>query len=586
MIYKITILILLCLNSIRLFPQSAIMQAHQEMELYNFQKAASILETEYQKKGEKTNGECLVNLADCYRMMNDMQNAVLFYGKALAKVHYSSKISTGDPGIYLHYAQTLRSTGNYNLAKKYFLVYDSLVPGQKSGQKFVAWCDSALIWSYLPGEIEIYNLKQLNTPQSEFGPAFYQEGIVFTSDRSVATTNKTVFGWTGNSFLNLYYSTSHKTDTLPVLFQTPSKFDGFADQHWHVGPATFNRNGSEVYLTRTQLTRDKGKKEDGSLKTHLLKIYFSTRKDNQWSALQPFFLNSDNYSTGHPSLSVTGDTLFFVSDMPGGLGQTDIWFCIRKEQGWSDPLNAGPSINSDGKEMFPFISRNGDLWFASDGRAGLGGLDLFVARQVGGNWQQAENLKAPLNSSWDDFSLITTNNPDSGVFSSNRPGGAGADDLYLFTGRTPKPDTVITVPPIARLGEPDVQLPDTLVVNKSYRIENILYDFDKWDIRESSKPALNNLIHLMKEYPITVELSSHTDCRGSEAYNLLLSQKRAESAVNYIVASGIPASRIIAKGYGKSKLLNHCDCASSVICSEADHQLNRRTEFKVIDVTH
>lgn len=438
-------------------------------------------------------------------------------------------------------------------------------------------------------------------------------------------------------------------------FQSPKPAPGLLNMEYHDGPATFNKDYTEIYLNRTFVHKDKGKKDNQSIRTHLLKIFYATRKNGKWGKLVPFFLNSDEYSVGHPALSPDGNTLYFVSDMKGGSGGTDIYSCTRESGIWSNPKNLGREINTFGNEMFPFITDNGDLCFASDGHPGFGGLDIFISRMVDGKWTTPENLGLPLNSSWDDFSLAEYKNTGKGLFCSNRPEGKGADDLYCFKrlpvekpiAPPPPPDMVsgcvkdkITREPIpdatvflldnesgkvliiktkpngcfktpvkkgtyylvkamqngyiadclpftfeVTLTQTDLSIPrdlllDKLTINRKFKLENIYYDFDKWNIRKDAEPSLNNLVTIMKENAITVELGSHTDCRGSDEYNARLSQHRAESAVQYIVSKGIEPSRITAHGYGESQLVNKC--SNGVTCTEAEHQANRRTEFKVI----
>ncbi|MEI7846205.1 MAG: OmpA family protein, partial [Chloroflexota bacterium] len=375
-------------------------------------------------------------------------------------------------------------------------------------------------------------------------------------------------------------------DSIAGSYTEPQPALDIADHLWHDGPVCFNSGFTEIFINRTQIMHDKGKREPGHVRTHLLKIFTSTLKEGKWVVPQPFFLNNDQYSVGHPALSPDGATLYFVSDMPGGYGETDIYVCQRTGDTWSPAVNLGATVNTPGKEMFPFIAANGDLYFSSDGLPGFGGLDLFVTRKGEKGWGVPRNLGQPINSSFDDFS-IAISSAENGLFSSNRPGGKGSDDIYGFYKIVPEP-VIPAPPPIATLytgiPTPPAKRTDTLVPDKPYRLENIFYDFDKWNIRDDAKPALDNLVSLMKKFPISVELSSHTDCRGSETYNLELSQKRAESAVRYIISQGIAPNRITAKGYGKSRPANSCNCLPGSGCTEAEHQFNRRTEFMVTKI--
>jgi outer membrane protein OmpA-like peptidoglycan-associated protein len=344
--------------------------------------------------------------------------------------------------------------------------------------------------------------------------------------------------------------------------------------------------------------------------------------------------------------------MFFVSDMPGGYGGTDIYFVkkVGKDK-WSEPINLGDKVNTEGNEMFPYYEeRSGLLFFASNGRAGLGGLDVFVAVKTPKGFDMVENVGAPINSKWDDFAYIIDKKLKNGYFSSNRPTGKGGDDIYSFkfsgefkkyvpkdsifnyTYRLfvlneetkqpiPKAKVMLDVVPtetnkegmvsakfdanttfdavinatgyVEKVKHVDIKNPqnsavitDTvyLSIDKNRRIvlKNIYYDFDKWDILPESAVELDKLVDFMKQNPqLKVELSSHTDCRGSDKYNMRLSEKRAKSAVDYIVSKGVDVSRITAVGYGETRPVNKC--VNGVQCSEQEHRQNRRTEVYIQD---
>lgn len=587
--FRFIILAIILVSNLNSNAQGGLNTARKEMSIFNYSRAVELLQKEISRNDDKSKCEAALLLADCFRMLNDVANAKIWYANAIQLAGHCRNTENPDPKVYLNYAQALRSSGEYPLAKKVFLQYDSLVRGQQVGALFAAYCDSAVAWQATKPEFEIRNVTALNTPESEFGTVFYQHGIIFASDRVSSTGANKIYGWTGHGYLNLYYSEPVGNDSILGDFILPRPSLDLPGQVWHDGPVSFNHDFTKVFLNQTQLKRDKGKKDAGRIRTHLLKIFSSLLKEGKWSTPEPFFLNSDEYSVGHPALAQDGKTLYFVSDMPGGYGETDIWFCRHDGNTWSGPVNMGPVINTPGKEMFPYVAANGDLYFASDGQPGLGGLDLFLTRKADNKWTVPHNLGYPLNSSYDDFSVIISVDNNSGLFSSNRPGGIGSDDIYSFKkirhADKKAPDPIVPDPLAQKLvTPPDSFVLDTLKINKSYRLENIFYDFDKWNIRPDAKPSLDNLVSILKEYPVSIEFSSHTDCRGTEVYNMQLSQKRAESAVQYIISNGIPASRIVAKGYGKSKLLNHCDCSNGIECSEDEHQYNRRTEFRITGI--
>jgi len=265
--------------------------------------------------------------------------------------------------------------------------------------------------------------------------------------------------------------------------------------------------------------------------------------------------------------------LYFASDRPGGQGGTDIWYCTRDASGgWAPPLNCGPVINTPDDELFPVVAENG-LYIASNGHAGMGGLDVFNVAGAEAQWQEPVNMKPPYNSSYDDFYYVQ-NDAVSGYFSSNRPGGVGGDDIYTFSYTPPAPETPRPEPRPEPVPE---KKPEKGMV---FVIRNLYYDFDKYNIRPDAALVLDSLVGVLNRYPdVRIELSAHTDSRGSDAYNMALSQKRAASAVQYLVSKGIAAGRLMSEGYGESRLVN--GCSNGVRCAAADHQQNRRTEVKV-----
>jgi len=648
---KRTSLFILFLAIVYTIPTSGqIKKAKKEMNFFNYSEAVLILQKTIHKNDPKTINEATLLIAECYRKQNDMLNAKAWYERVLVS-------RNTDPMNFYYYGQALRATGEYQKAKIIFLHYDSITSKDKLGKIYASFCDSAMTWQSHPPAYEIKNASALNSKQSDFGPAFYDNGVIYTSDRVLSRMDDKKYGWTGNSFLHLFCADPLYLDDYFNDFNAPKLAPEMLNQGYHDGPATFNKAFTEIYLNRTFIHRDKGRKDNKSIRTHLLKIFYATRKNGKWGKLKPFFLNNDEYSIGHPALSPDRKTLYFVSDMKGGGGGTDIYSCTLEGGKWSNPTNLGAVINTFGNEMFPFIADNGDLYFASDGHPGFGGLDLFVSKMADGKWSTPKNLGLPINSSYDDFGLAEYKNTGKGLFCSNRPNGKGADDLYCFNhipGEQPKPPVVTPSPdfvsgcvkdkttlepipgatvflldndsgkvlilktnsngcfktPVKKgthylvkamqngyiadclpftfdiaITQTDLSIPrdlllDKLAVNRKFKLENIYYDFDKWNIRKDAEPSLNNLVRIMKENAITVELGSHTDCRGSDEYNLRLSQHRAESAVQYIVSAGIDPSRIKAHGYGETQLVNKC--RNGVPCTEPEHQANRRTEFKVL----
>ncbi|MFN5844064.1 MAG: OmpA family protein, partial [Flavobacteriia bacterium] len=444
--------------------------------------------------------------------------------------------------------------------------------------------------------------------------------------------------WTGNSYLDLY---TMKKD-IEGNWMAPELLQGDINGQFHEGPATFSNDGNTVYFTRSNYYKKKMViNEDDE---NNLKIFKSTLIDGKWKNLEDFPYNSDDYSVGHPSLSDNGKIMFFVSDMPGGFGGTDIYKSTYENGTWSKPENLGNEINTEGNEMFPYVHADGTLYFSSDAHNSMGGLDVFITYYNGLRWAKPENLNYPLNSIKDDFGFSINSDNITGFVSSSR---TKSDKMYSFEKNPPtfnlygiarEKGTQIAVPQVvvevtnAKTGEVISMISDTkgnfklklasettynlyctkfgcfsrtdkitteglkysedffadfevepIVIDKPIVLENIYYDFDKWAIRPDAAVELDKLVRILKDNPgIDIEMGSHTDSRGSDQYNLVLSDKRAHAAVQYLISQGIEPKRLTYRGYGETVHVNHCK--NDIVCPEEEHQKNRRTEFKVIKV--
>ncbi len=640
-------------------------QADKLFMSYSYSSAIPYYLKIAQQRGARDRNYAIVRLADCYRLVNDQLNAKTWYARAV-------KLPNNQSINWFYYGEALRCAQDYTLAKEAFEKYAALNPDDPRGKAYAAFCSDIDRLNKIPAGYEIKAASILNSKGSDFGAVFYDEGIIFVSDRRQNFMDNNRYEWTNFNYLDLFYTSPRYIGEFFGEMNEPKAFTGKFNQTYHDGPASFGRHDSLIYFTRTE--KGKEKKDNENFRTNKLKIFWS-QLEGSWSNPKEFFMNSPEYSVGHPVLTPDGNTLYFVSDMPGGMGGTDIYSCIWEDGQWSQPFNLGTAINSFGNEMFP--SLHGDqLYFASNGWAGFGGLDIFKSTLVGENWTKAENLGKPVNSSFDDFAMVLDTRGKTGFISSNRPGGMGGDDLYAIKISDIKPKssdddellaeklrdsltTVITgfvkdkhtLKPMARstvfllnaqtdkveviktdengqfkarvdkgvfyvvkgmennylsdcfnfkiqttdtshlVKTPRDLLLDLFEVNKIFSINEsgsdadiIYYDFDKWVIRPDAAKELDKLVQIMKENPVLVEIGSHTDSRGSSDYNLELSQKRAESAVRYIVLQGIEANRISAKGYGESKIMNHC--SNGVPCTPAEHQANRRSVFKVTGITN
>lgn len=593
------------------------------------------------KKGKRT-AFANYRIAESYRLSNRIEKAEDYYNSAIG-----GGVKSNDAKFYL--AEAMKANGKYDEATTQFEAYaqnganTKLVTRAELAAKNTRLVPALLA---LRTNNEVQALDSVNSPSSDFGATILPttKELVFASGRD----GQKYLG-NGEGFNDLYavalapepQLTGGRTiRRLEPVFNTADK---------HEASATYSPDGKTVVFARSNNGTKKQAKE-GYQSVDLFVSYF---RGNEWT--EPVLargLNSKTADDFSPAFSPDGRTLYFSSSRTGGSGGNDLYKTTLEDGNrFSAPENLGEKINTAGNENFPAVAPDGTLYFSSDGHPGLGRLDIFRVEKGAVN-----NVGAPINSTADDFAPFFTAK-DAGIFSSNRSGGKGSDDLYLFrrkplklvtlfadgtllernakTGATTplvgeevallspngqrlqatqsgpdgkfsfKLDTTSTyalvadrpgyftarqslttvgkVPTQDELLAPqnDIRLPvtltlDKIVVNKAIVVENIFYDYDKWNIRPDAALELDKLVQTLVDNPkITIELSSHTDARGKDAYNLSLSQKRAQSAVNYIISKGIAKGRITAKGYGETRpVLKNAR-------TEDEHQRNRRTEFKV-----
>ncbi len=476
----------------------------------------------------------------------------------------------------------------------------------------------------------------INTAQSDFGPAFVNDALwisAFTGDE-IAKLNK---GVTKKIYYNLF---SLKTDnkgnvTGPKNVQLENLSAGY-----HAGPVSYCDKTKELFVTINNFENPEIRNKVYRKADIRLKIIIAQKEGEIWKLKEELPFNDSTYSVGHPAISVTGDTLFFASDKPNsGFGNSDIYMSVRKDGKWGDPVNLGANINTEFDEMFPFFYQGSFLFYASNKKGNqVADFDVKYSCKEGSYFRNPKPLDI-LNTNEDDFGLIIHPNGKTGYFVSRRDGGLGDDDIYkitfkgeynlelmvmdkklmqpiqnpkvkfsdnlaatltgtLLTRKLTENGTIIatteiegylnTSKSISTVNKNPGILKDTLwvekvVVMQKFVMENIYYDFDKSNILPESETELNKLVKVMNDNPSwKVELGSHTDSRGSNAYNDKLSQRRSDSAVGYIVKSGIGSDRITAKGYGETQLINKCK--NGVDCTEEEHRFNRRTEFKILQM--
>lgn len=555
---------------------------------YDFAKAAAMYEKKAAEKNVKP--EVLFRLGYCYEAMQQYEQALKWY-----KAYCKKNPDNASREVLLKIGELHKTLGQYDNAKMVFQEYLTGPGNAKLAKAKMDGCDSALLWIDSPVKDSIHNEEALNTADADWGAAFYGDKVAFTSEYShskvldqTKKANNDSYGWTNRPFMKVYQAFA-----APQPAAISDLGEVFNKNIYHVGPVIFSRRLDTAYFTVTNPANDSKldyDKEpiDGlvrSIGTRRLELYFSIRDTaGKWATAQPFkYNNAKEYSLGLAALDPTGKILYYVSDKEGGLGKTDIWYSVKQSDGsWGEPQNCGPKINTADEESFPTIGADGKLYFASKGHPGMGGYDIFSATGYRFYWSQPVNLKTPFNSSYDDF-FFTLGNAGNGYLSSNRVGGKGADDIYAFTIMPKKP----VVPPAPAQPKSNTIGGDgddenrTFEVGETLILVNLYYDTDKANIRTDAAKALDKLVAVLKKHPgMQIELASHTDSRGSAAYNMDLSTRRAMSAVSYLESKGIDAYRVKANGYGETRLVN--GCSDGVPCSPDQHQANRRTEVTII----
>ena len=624
-------------------------------EYYN---AAAEYKTAYSRtpaKEKEKRGERAWKMAECYRRVNYTAKAAAGYQNAI-RYHYPDSMAI------LYLAQMQHKLGEYKNAEKNYRLFLDSVPGHELAINGLRGCLAAPEWKNTPTLYSIKKHNQLNARRSDFSPVLagdeYDE-LYLTSTRPQATGDE-ISGITGTKGADIFHT---KLDDKQK-WTTPEACEGEVNSNFEEGAICFSPDGKTMYLTRCTYDPDYPRYAE---------IYTSQRSDAAWSKPQKLEISADTLSCyAHPAVSPDGNWLYFVSDMPGGLGGLDIWRISIGENGLGGVENLGAPINSPGDEMFPTFRPNGELYFSSNGHPGMGGLDIFratrdtVSKKVE-RWT-IENLKYPMNSSGDDFGMTFEGVHNRGYFSSNRGDGRGWDHLYTFecpeilqtvkgwvyekdgyelpeglvymvgNDGTNKRLSVRGDGSFVEIIKPNVKYillgtckgylnhveeleVDTVHESREYVLQfplaslntpvlvrNVFYDFDSARLTESSTMALDSLVDLLNENPnVTIELSSHCDYRGADAYNQQLSQRRAESVVNYLIEHGIATDRLQPVGYGESRpkivtrkmaeqnaFLNVGDTLTEAFIlrfedkdiQEKCNAYNRRTEFRVLRTTY
>ena len=418
--------LLVCLFSVLTKAQRNSEKADRYFNQNQFESAIKYYQLDVNSGNKKAKEYAIAKLADCYRIMGEFEKAEETYRKIL-------KRKNKEPNNYLNYGLSLKSSAKYTEAKLQFEEYIKLKPDDKMGPVYLQSCDSAQKWLDETIGKEIKNIEQINTAFSEFGTFIYQNQLYFSSSRTGSKQAFISFDGGGD----VHRMDVYEIDLVNLLSKTVPekqiKNVSAINSPMHEGVPTFTKDGNEMYFTKT-IKGNRNQKTNNILNT--LQIFYS-KKDSSGNWTKPvsaFTFNSNDYSVAHPALTSDGKKIFFMSDMPGGLGKTDIYFAEKNNDGtWSKPKNVGNKVNTFGYELFPVVAPNGDLYFSSNAHPGMGQLDVFCAKLIDGKWDNVQNMKPPINSIGNDFGVSFDQSGYRGFVSSDRFNGKGAEDIYSFS---------------------------------------------------------------------------------------------------------------------------------------------------------
>ncbi|MDT8400052.1 MAG: OmpA family protein [Bacteroidales bacterium] len=650
---RIAVLMLIILIPFTAYPQKRKAQkAFDAWEAGEYFEAIDLFKDAYSKTRDRDEkSEYVFMVAECYRLTNNPRSAEPWYKRISGR-------DNARPEATYWYAQTLKKNGKYEEALKAFEEYKQIVPSDAQADLGIRSCELAIEWMESPQPYEVEEIRDLNSRYSDFCPVYARDdyGMVYITSSREEAEGKRDHGATGENFSDIFESRLDKKDRWSTPVPVKDLNTEFED-----GAVSFSSDFRQIYYTLCEV---------GNRENRGCVIMTAVRNEDGWSQPERLDVLPDSLVAAHPAISPDGLTLYFVSQLPDGYGGKDIYFATRASAGdqWSRPENIGPGINTRGDEMFPYVRSDGSLYFSSNGHIGMGGLDIFKAElQADGRWL-VDNMRYPINSNADDFGISFQSENETGLFSSTRKGRSN-DEIYSFvlpplrfsvtglvkdeeTGE-PIPDALVQL--IASDGttvrdnsgesgefrfmlNEDVDyiflaskegylngkekettrgqdqsrefLTTILMtsIDKPIELPNILYDFNKWDLRPESMVSLDKLVETLNDNPnVTIELMSHTDSRDTEEYNMELSQKRAQAVVDYLIDKGIDPERLSARGYGESSpkvvdeeiasaydflregyILNEqfINSLPDDEQKEIAHQINRRTEFRVLSTEY
>jgi outer membrane protein OmpA-like peptidoglycan-associated protein/tetratricopeptide (TPR) repeat protein len=562
------------------------------------------------------------NLADSYYQIFNATEAAKWYEKVIQ--------GTADAETYYRYAQCLKSLGKYEEANKQMDKFANLLPNDERAKAHKANPNYLTSLNTAKALFSVENTSFAVDKSNDFGPFLTNDNdLYFVSTRKASKTDK----WSNQPYLDIFKTTRNENGTFSEVVEVKE-----LNTPYHDGPVTVSEDGNTMFFARDgHSAKSFEKDKKNKVKIGQLGIYKAVKTNGKWSAGEALPINSTAYSVSHPSLSADGKTLYFSSNMPGGLGESDIWKISITENGYGTPENLGNKINTAGREAFPFVTAEGILYFASSGRQGFGGLDIFKVDLK--NTNSVINVGKPVNTEKDDFSLSLNTKNNIGYFASNRSGSdaiyqaipvCGVEALAIITDKktgkaiqnavvivlnaknvaigTKNSDVSGKVPfgidcdaqyvlqvtapnyqaltyTVEKTKENQLSIPLTMTPNEviitdtEVILGNVYFEFDKSNITAAGAEELNKLVKVMQDHPtMIIFVKSHTDSKGSAKYNSKLSEQRAQATVQYIVSKGIKKDRISGKGFGSSE--PKVNCGSN--CTDEENAINRRSEFIIV----
>ena len=620
---KIYILLILVLASSLISAQNKDTQVADKL----FKKFEFISAAESYLKlvaSNKADGYVYRQLGDCYYNIYNTKEAAKWYAKAIAKKQ--------DSELYYRYSQMLKAIGNYAESNKQMQKFAEMQPNDSRAKTFN---ENPNYVPVLLDQRKSFDVKSIdiNSDKSDFGAFLMDNTIYFTSARN---SNSKIYSWTKEPFLDIYKANLNEDGTISnilLLKEINSKY--------HDGSVSISQDGSTMYFTSDSFRENSFEKDKASkLKLGRNNIFSAKFVNGKWDEITSLPFNSKDYSTGNPSISKDGKTLYFSSNRPGSIGGVDIWKVAISESGsYGTPENLGKNVNTEGNESFPFITSDNVLYFSSDAKQGLGAMDVYKIDLTKNS--EAKNLGKPVNSEKDDFAFTINENKNIGFVASNRNGN---DDIFkLIPVCNYEANAIVTnANSGAIIAEANVSILDDknniistiksnnkgevsytvdcektytiqaikdgfesnsfavissnkkggsikidavlmpiseIITEKEVKLKPIFFEYNNSNITQQGAFELDKLVQIMKNNEkLIIFVKSHTDNRGTDEFNLLLSDKRVKATIQYVISNGIDPNRISGKGFGETE--PKVDCKEN--CTEEAHEQNRRSEFLIV----